>query len=503
MACAVVLVAAPLRGQDDNAPAPPPPDNGATAPDVANGAPESDQAASFQTFYDSLGSQGTWVQSTDYGYVWQPNVNDPEWAPYTAGHWVYTDDGWTWVSDEPWGWATYHYGRWVNLDGTGWCWVPGYTWAPAWVSWRYGDGYCGWAPLPPDSFLGIDYYGDDFAIGIGFHIGGDCDGFYGIGAGWYNFLPVGYLGHRDYHGHYYHRGDNYAIINHTTNVTNINVTTGGGFHRVTTGGPMLAQVNAVSQTPIQKVRLVRANQPGGGVVTGNSLALYAPHVNPGATGQPSHVAGSIKQATINRGIDITQPLAVNSRLTPAPATEVQVQEARIAQNHAPASAKVLTDSASVSPVLQAPLTSLKPMARQATPSTASGAPSSTISNTAHVPSTSGISQTQRTFPETGGAPSRVYQPQTVYPSGPSSTYQPHSSGTGTGGGSEVHSYSPPGASSTPGASGSRQGSSGAPSSGGGNSNGGGGGRTESGGGGGGSRSGGGGGSNGGNYQQGH
>jgi len=122
---------------------------------------------------------------------------------------------------EPWGWATYHYGRWVNLDGTGWCWVPGYTWAPAWVSWRYGDGYCGWAPLPPDSFVGIDYDGDGFAIGIVFHIGGDCDGFYGIGAGWYNFLPVSCLGYGSYHGYYRNRGDNYALINHTTNVTNI------------------------------------------------------------------------------------------------------------------------------------------------------------------------------------------------------------------------------------------------------------------------------------------
>ncbi len=64
----------------------------------------------FQTFYDSLSTQGNWVQTDDYGYVWQPNVNDPNWAPYTDGHWVYTDDGWTWDSDESYGWAVYHYG---------------------------------------------------------------------------------------------------------------------------------------------------------------------------------------------------------------------------------------------------------------------------------------------------------------------------------------------------------------------------------------------------------
>src|SRR5271170_1394963 len=115
------------------------------------------QGVSFQSFYDQLGNQGTWVQTDDYGYVFQPNVTDPQWAPYTDGHWVYTDVGWTWVSDEPWGWATYHYGRWANIDGTGWVWVPGYRWAPAWVSWRYGGGYCGWAPLPPETFMGAEY----------------------------------------------------------------------------------------------------------------------------------------------------------------------------------------------------------------------------------------------------------------------------------------------------------------------------------------------------------
>ena len=98
-----------VRAQDD---APPPP-----PPDQAGPGDQGDQGTSFQTFYDQLGDQGTWVQTDDYGYVFQPNVSDPDWAPYTDGHWVYTDVGWTWVSDEPWGWATYHYGRWANIDG--------------------------------------------------------------------------------------------------------------------------------------------------------------------------------------------------------------------------------------------------------------------------------------------------------------------------------------------------------------------------------------------------
>ena len=80
-----------------------------------------------------------------------------DWRPYEYGHWVYTDEwGWYWVSDDEeddWGWVTYHYGRWAFDRGLGWFWVPGDEWAPAWVDWRYGDDYVGWAPLPPDELI--------------------------------------------------------------------------------------------------------------------------------------------------------------------------------------------------------------------------------------------------------------------------------------------------------------------------------------------------------------
>ncbi len=152
---------------------------------------------------------------------------------------VYTDDGWTWVADpsEPWGWATYHYGRWTNLDGIGWVWVPGYTWAPAWVSWRYGGGYCGWAPLPPETTIGVDFGGED---DNGFHIGGDCDTAYDIGPGCYNFVPVIYLGASNYRPYYLNRYNNYIVINKTRNVTNIVVAGSNAPHhfgRVVVGGP--------------------------------------------------------------------------------------------------------------------------------------------------------------------------------------------------------------------------------------------------------------------------
>ena len=55
---------------------------------------------------------------------------------YADGYWAYTDVGWTWISYEDFGWATYHYGRWASLADYGWVWFPGsdLEWGPAWVS---------------------------------------------------------------------------------------------------------------------------------------------------------------------------------------------------------------------------------------------------------------------------------------------------------------------------------------------------------------------------------
>jgi hypothetical protein len=100
-------------------------------------------------FQDQLAPYGHWVAVDGYGNCWVPAGIAVGWRPYTIGHWVYTDFGMAWVSDEQWGWATYHYGRWTLVDGVGWAWIPGSRWGPAWVAWRHGGGYCGWAPLPP------------------------------------------------------------------------------------------------------------------------------------------------------------------------------------------------------------------------------------------------------------------------------------------------------------------------------------------------------------------
>jgi hypothetical protein len=108
-------------------------------------------------FQAALEPYGEWRQHPRWGEVWVPDERPRGWRPYSVGHWVYTDDwGWFWVSDDDeadWGWVTYHYGRWIFDRGTGWFWVPGDEWAPAWVNWRRGDSFVGWAPLPPDDVV--------------------------------------------------------------------------------------------------------------------------------------------------------------------------------------------------------------------------------------------------------------------------------------------------------------------------------------------------------------
>jgi hypothetical protein len=102
-----------------------------------------------EVFYDDLGPYGEWSWDDPYGWIWIPRQVPFGWRPYTMGNWDWTDDGWTWHSDYPWGWACFHYGRWFFDVDLGWAWVPGNVWAPAWVAWNYGDRYYGWAPLPP------------------------------------------------------------------------------------------------------------------------------------------------------------------------------------------------------------------------------------------------------------------------------------------------------------------------------------------------------------------
>jgi hypothetical protein len=94
-----------------------------------------------------LSENGRWVYVSEYsGYAWRPFVA-VGWRPYYNGYWHV---GWggslVWVGYEPWGWVTYHYGRWSHHPYYGWVWLPGYTYSPAWVYWAWGPSWVGWVP---------------------------------------------------------------------------------------------------------------------------------------------------------------------------------------------------------------------------------------------------------------------------------------------------------------------------------------------------------------------
>jgi hypothetical protein len=105
-----------------------------------------------------LSPYGRWVSVGSYGRCWYPVGVSAGWQPYTVGHWVYTDYGWTWVSADPWGEVTYRYGTWTFTPAYGWVWVPGFVWAPAWVTWSFSNDFIGWAPIPPSFSLTVSGY---------------------------------------------------------------------------------------------------------------------------------------------------------------------------------------------------------------------------------------------------------------------------------------------------------------------------------------------------------
>ena len=118
------------------------------------------------TGYEELDANGRWATEADYGPVWYPTTYvQADWVPYRYGRWAFVQPwGYTWVDDAPWGFAPFHYGRWVQV-GSRWGWCPGAyvarpVYAPALVGFYGGSGFSasfsvgrgpavGWYPLAP------------------------------------------------------------------------------------------------------------------------------------------------------------------------------------------------------------------------------------------------------------------------------------------------------------------------------------------------------------------
>jgi hypothetical protein len=218
-------------------------------------APADPAVAGVEYFHDQLAPYGQWVERDGYGVVWVPQVQ-AGWRPYTTGHWLYTDQGWAWVADEPWGWAAFHYGRWYYDQEIGWAWVPGTVWAPAWVAWRHGGGYLGWAPLGP-------------AVGFTFSAGLDFGGFV-IAPGFYTFV-----GERDILAPrvstvIVSTTRNVTIVNNTTNITNYGVVNG----RIVNSGVSAERIAQVTGRPVTRVTVASMARASGN----GKPAFYQPPV---------------------------------------------------------------------------------------------------------------------------------------------------------------------------------------------------------------------------------
>ncbi len=224
---------------------------------------EAQRNVSLQVFYDELQPYGTWMHHGQYGYVWMPSV-DRSFVPYgTNGYWINTEYGNTWVSDYSWGWAPFHYGRWFFDDFYGWMWVPDTTWGPAWVAWRSGGGYYGWAPLMP---------------GFGIHL---TFGYYNrIPHHYWNFVPYRYVTYRHVYRHCVPRPRVVNIINHTTIITHNHT---DNRRQTYFTGPTRNEIERRGGGRVQMHSIRETDRPGKTEVSRSTANFYRPEIDNSTT----------------------------------------------------------------------------------------------------------------------------------------------------------------------------------------------------------------------------
>jgi hypothetical protein len=198
--------------------------------------------------HEVLDPDGTWID-IDGCWWWQPRlaVVDPQWRPYVdGGCWVYTELGWFWWSEYPWGWIAFHYGRWMCHPEYGWLWCLGEEWAPAWVEWRASEEYYGWAPLPPEAASDgtMEPWADDLA--------------YVLTEADYCFVRRECLLERKLKRFCFPRSSSAAIHRHTEVVKNLLTTANG---KVRHGGPDPDHVAKACLRPLRSLQVKEKAEP--------------------------------------------------------------------------------------------------------------------------------------------------------------------------------------------------------------------------------------------------
>jgi hypothetical protein len=213
---------------------------------------------SFQVFYDQLSPYGEWVNYPNWGYEWIPDAG-PDFVPYsTQGHWILTDDGWTWMSDYSWGWAPFHYGRWDYDQYYGWFWVPGNEWGPAWVTWRRADGYYGWAPMEPGISLSATF-------GRAYDVHDDH----------WIFVKDRDIDRADINHYYISRTDQDRVVRHSSVINNTYIDSRR--HTTYVTGPASADIQKITGRKLNSAAIQEYNKPGQDLSNGH-LQIYRPVV---------------------------------------------------------------------------------------------------------------------------------------------------------------------------------------------------------------------------------
>jgi hypothetical protein len=229
---------------------------------------------------EELAAYGNWQDDPRYGHVWTPRQVEAGWQPYRRGHWGFVPPwGYTWIDDAPWGFAPFHYGRWVSVRGS-WAWVPvergvvvdrGYrpVYAPAMVT----------------------FIGNPAALTVGIAGVGASVGWVPLGPGepWRPWYP---------HSDNYLRQANIANVNRTV-ITNITNTT------------VINNVTYINQRAAVVV-------PQAAFAGGRPVAEAAIHIQPEALTRPIEAA---RAATITKVLPppvLVQAAARQAVLPPAP-----------------------------------------------------------------------------------------------------------------------------------------------------------------------------------------
>lgn len=240
-----------------------------------------DQSGGPVDFYDELGPYGQWVQTPEYGTVWIPNAG-ADFQPYaTSGHWVVTEYGNTWVSDYAWGWAPFHYGRWYQDRYRGWAWIPGNDWGPAWVSWRSGGGYYGWAPLGP------------IQAGPGININVNVN----IPANYWTFVPQRYITSPRLYSYCVPRPRVVNIYQNTTIINNVYRAN----NRTYAYGPRREEIEYVTRRSVPVYRIENTGRPGRTSIQNNTVGIYRPDMNRGGRGNGNPYANDPRNYQANPG----------------------------------------------------------------------------------------------------------------------------------------------------------------------------------------------------------